>query len=29
MPFGDLAAAGRVLALVTERANGELAALTA
>ncbi|QTD95810.1 MarR family transcriptional regulator [Streptomyces cyanogenus] len=29
MPAGDLAAAGRVLALVTERANAELAALTA
>lgn len=29
MPAEDLAAAGRVLALVTERANAELAALTA
>ncbi|MGW0876115.1 MarR family transcriptional regulator [Streptomyces sp. NPDC002740] len=29
IPAGDLAAAGRVLALVTERANAELAALTA
>ncbi|MFF1731415.1 MarR family transcriptional regulator [Streptomyces sp. NPDC058247] len=29
IPAEDLAAAGRVLALVTERANGELAALTA
>ncbi|WP_030338166.1 hypothetical protein [Streptomyces sp. NRRL S-1022] len=29
IPAADLAAAGRVLALVTERANAELAALTA
>ncbi|MFJ9420075.1 MarR family transcriptional regulator [Streptomyces sp. NPDC101227] len=29
IPAGDLAAAGRVLALVAERANAELAALTA
>ncbi|MFH8484800.1 MarR family transcriptional regulator [Streptomyces longisporoflavus] len=29
IPAGDLAAAGRVLALVTERANAELATLTA
>ncbi|MFE2052910.1 MarR family transcriptional regulator [Streptomyces sp. NPDC059459] len=29
IPAGDLAAAGRVLALVTERAEAELAALTA
>ncbi|MCX4664559.1 MarR family transcriptional regulator [Streptomyces uncialis] len=29
IPAGDLAAAGRVLALVTERANAELAALDA
>ncbi|MFJ9950733.1 MarR family transcriptional regulator [Kitasatospora sp. NPDC091207] len=29
IPAGDLAAAGRVLALVTERADAELAALTA
>ncbi|MFE2738808.1 MarR family transcriptional regulator, partial [Streptomyces sp. NPDC059349] len=29
IPAEDLAAAGRVLALVTERANAELAALTA
>lgn len=28
IPAEDLAAAGRVLALVTERANAELAALT-
>jgi DNA-binding MarR family transcriptional regulator len=28
IPAGDLAAAGRVLALVTERANAELAALS-
>ncbi|MFE2739040.1 MarR family transcriptional regulator, partial [Streptomyces sp. NPDC059349] len=29
IPAEDLAAAGRVLALVTERANAELAAMTA